>query len=254
MKVCVIASGSEGNMTYVETKEGKFLIDAGISVNDATLRTSEVDFSHIDGIFVTHSHWDHTNYLDTVAKKTNAVVYLSEECFGELKPKVKKGLINQPISYIQGESVYHIKDIDLYTLNLSHDTKTTFGFIIDDGSKRFGYFTDTGIFPSRYKSLLSSINFLMIEANHNVSMLQNSNRPYFLIQRILSSKGHLSNQACFELLSEVLTDKNEYIILSHKSKDCNSDEMIEEEIISRLETNAKIMIAKRDEALPLIEL
>lgn len=254
MKVCVIGSGSTGNMTYVETKEGKFLIDAGISLNDAILRTDDIDFSSIDGIFVTHSHWDHINYLDTVAKKTNAIVYLSHECFDDLKPKIRKGLINHPLSFIEGESIYHIKDIDLYTLNLSHDTKTTFGFIIDDGSKRFGYFTDTGIFPTRYKSLLSSINFLMIEANHNISMLQNSGRPYFLIQRILSSKGHMSNQACFEVLSEVLSDKNEYVILSHISKDCNSTEMIEEEITSRLNTSAKILLAKRDEALPMIVL
>ena len=115
MKVCVIGSGSTGNMTYVETKEGKFLIDAGISLNDAILRTDDIDFSSIDGIFVTHSHWDHINYLDTVAKKTNAIVYLSHECFDDLKPKIRKGLINHPLSFIEGESIYHIKDIDLYT-------------------------------------------------------------------------------------------------------------------------------------------
>ena len=101
------------------------------------------------------------------------------------------------VRFIEAEGRYKIGDVDVLTLELSHDTPVTFGFIIIYNDKQLGYITDTGIFPSKYKSLISNMDAIIIESNHNVEMLINSKREQFLIKRILSPKGHLSNQTCF---------------------------------------------------------
>ena len=252
MKVCNIASGSRGNMTYLETNNGKFLIDAGVSIIHAHA-CLDINLEDIDGIFITHEHDDHVKFLDTVAKKTKAVIYIAKESYNNLRKEVKDRLVGCKIAYIEGESVYKIKDISLYTFNMSHDAASTFGFIIDDGKSKFGYFTDTGIFPTRYKQYLTGLDILMIEANHNIEMLQNSNRPYYLINRILSPNGHMSNQACYELLHEVLDDTNKYVLLSHISRDCNSYECLNDEIISRLDGKYQLIVTNQYEPTIVIE-
>ena len=87
-------------------------------------------------------------------------------------------------------------------------------------------------------------------------MLVNSDRDLYLINRILSSRGHLSNQTCYELLNECISDKNRYIVLSHISEDCNCDECLYEEIIDKLKYKIKgeILMARQHEAIRLIEI
>lgn len=254
MKICNLASGSKGNMTYLETKEGKFLIDAGISIKCAKERKPEIDFSSIDGLFITHEHSDHIGYLDTVAKKTKAVIYISRLSYNALKKEQREKLAGLKLAFIEGESLYEIKDLKVYTFNMSHDAASTFGFIFEDATCKFGYFTDTGFFPIRYKSYLKDLDIFMIEANHNIEMLQNSDRTYYVINRILSSTGHMSNQACYELLSDVMNEKNRYVLLSHISQDCNSIDMLREEIINKLEGKNRIALTNQFDATPIYEI
>ena len=255
MKFCVLASGSKGNMTYIEAGSSKILIDAGITLKGASSRCLDIDFSSITDILITHDHIDHTRNIETILRKTNANLYLARETFDELK---KKGFqfTGFKVMFIEGEGKYKIGDVEVLTLELSHDAKAIFGFIIIHDGKQLGYITDTGIFPNKYKSLISEMDAIIIESNHNVEMLINSKREQFLIKRILSPKGHLSNQACFEVLYKTLTVKQKYVILAHVSEDCNCDECLYEEVINKLENTYKgeILIARQNEALKMIEL
>lgn len=256
MKVCVLASGSKGNMTYIEAGSTKVLIDAGISLVNAVKRTSEIDLCNITDILITHDHIDHIGFLATILKKTNANLYISKKCFMNLKKDVIDKIKYFKIRFIEGEARYIIGDVEVLTLKLSHDAADAFGYILSYNNKSVGYITDTGIFPTRYKELLSSLDCLIIEANHNVEMLVNSDRDIYLINRILSATGHLSNQACYELLNEVISSNNKYIVLAHISEDCNSDECLYSEIINKLNNRFKgeILIARQHEAIKVIEL
>ncbi len=258
MKVCVIASGSKGNMTYVSAGNTNILIDAGISLLNASKRVKDIDLSTITDILITHEHSDHIGFLDTVLKKTNANLYINKNSFKALRVDIKDHLVGRKIAFIEGDSCYRIGDVEVCTLNLLHDTANIFGFIIMHEGRKFGYFTDTGIFPSRYKHLLSSLDCFVIEANHNVEMLINSDRDIRLINRILSTSGHLSNQVCFELLRETLSDQNKYIILGHVSEDCNSLNCLNEEIITKIyklnNFKGEIIVASQNEATKIIEI
>ena len=256
MKFCVVASGSKGNMTYIETNSKKILIDTGVSLTNASKRCPDIDFNNITDIFITHEHIDHIHFLPNILKKTNANLYISKKSFMNLKPDIFNSIKTYNIRFIEGESRYVFDDFEVLTLILSHDTKETFGYIFISEGKSVGYITDTGIFPNRYKSVIMDLDALIIEANHNVEMLVNSDRDLFLINRILSTKGHLSNQACFDLLNESISDKIKHIILAHISEDCNTDECLYNEIINKLIVKYKgeIFIARQHEAMKIIEL
>lgn len=255
MKFCVLASGSKGNMTYIEAGSTRILIDVGITLKCASSRCVDVDFSSITDILITHDHIDHSKNIETILRKTNANLYLARETFNELKKKGFK-FDGFKVRFIEYEGRYKIGEVEVLTLELSHDTPSIFGFIIIHNGKELGYITDTGVFPQKYKSLISSMDAIIIESNHNVEMLINSKREQFLIRRILSPKGHLSNQSCFELLKDTLTEKQKYVILAHISEDCNCDDCLYEEVIEKLEDfyKGEILIARQNEAIKMIEL
>ena len=255
MKFCVLGSGSSGNMTYVEAGNTKLVFDCGISLSNACKRAPHLDIKNVSGVFITHEHTDHVQFLPTFIKKTNATIYINKKSFEALKPEVRDGLVGAKIAFIEGDSCYKIGDVDICTCTLLHDAANNFGYIVRYQDKQIGLFTDTGIFPSRYKHLLSSLDAFLIEANHNIELLQNSERPYPVINRTLSSTGHISNKACYDLLKEVLTPRVKYVILGHISKDCNTLSCINEEIISKFnDIDTKFIIAKRDSATEEVEL
>lgn len=256
MKFCVVASGSKGNMTYIETKEAKILIDAGITLSEAKLRLPEIDFSQITDIFITHEHHDHTRYLRTAAKKTRANIYLHKKAFIRLPLEVRAELKNYNTFFIEENGHYQFKDFEVLTLGLSHDAASNLGYIFTSNDSSLAYVTDTGFFPQQYIETISNIDALIIEANHSVETLIGSNRHWVLKQRILSERGHLSNQDCYELLDVVSPSIHKCIILAHVSEDCNSDEAIYMEVISKLTPNFKgeILIARQKEAIKIFEI
>lgn len=256
MKFCVIASGSKGNMTYIETKEARILIDAGITLSEAKTRQPEIDFSLITDIFITHEHNDHTRYLRTVAKKTNANIYLHKKVFAKLPTDIKAELKNHNTAFIEENGHYQFKDFDLLTLGLSHDAASNLGYIFSNNGSSLAYVTDTGFFPHQYIEVISGVDAFIVEANHSVESLIGSNRHWVLKQRILSERGHLSNQDCYELLETVSHGIHKCIVLAHVSEDCNSDEAIQAEVISKLTDSFKgeILIARQREAIKIIEI
>ena len=120
MKVCVLASGSKGNMTYIEAGNTKLLIDTGITLANAKKRCSALDFSNITDIIITHEHGDHVGYLDTVYKKTKANIYMSKKSFNGMKPNFRDKFVGVKIGFLEPESRYKIGDVMITTFKLSH--------------------------------------------------------------------------------------------------------------------------------------
>lgn len=256
MKFKIIASGSKGNMTYVETNETKILIDAGIAYNRASLALIEdnIDLSEIDLILCTHEHTDHVGGLISILRKSNASLYITEKSYASLRDNIKCNLDLSNVKFIEANSKYTFKDLNILTLQMSHDSADCLGYILNSNNKTLVYATDTGIINIEYLKYLSLADALIIEANHNIEMLQESRRPEFLIRRILSVKGHLSNQLTCSILNNVLTDKQKYVVLAHISEDCNSIECITTEILEKIEFKGKILIADQYQPLELLEL
>lgn len=256
MEFTVLASGSKGNMTYIEFDREAVLIDAGISLLNAKKRSS-VDFSKVKNIFITHEHGDHTKFLATVANKLGATIYINKDSFNKFSKEVKESLSKNKIMFIEADAHYKLnEDIDFYTLHLSHDAASCLGYIFKEKNKSIGYITDTGYFPLQYLKVVSLLDALIIESNHNIEMLMNSPRDIRLKERILSSSGHMSNKICFEVLKELIKGNLKTIVLAHISEECNSYECINDEVLIPLNKiyQGEVLIASQNEATRLIEI
>ena len=103
---------------------------------------------------------------------------------------------------------------------------------------------------------------LLLEANHDINMLQVGPYPYYLKQRILGDRGHLSNERAGQLLSRLLHDKMQAIILGHLSRENNLPELAYEAVrveVTMAENEYKpsdfpMYVAKRSEVSSIVEI
>lgn len=227
MKVVIVGSGSKGNCTYIETPQSKILIDSGISHLQVknTLSKYGLSLKDLDAIFITHEHTDHMRHLVSIMSRTRAKVFMYESSFVNSNRILNGGIPKDRICFIDECQKYEIKDIAVVAIKLSHDTTNCFGYLVKElnTSDNISYasITDTGYLDSKYYPLLSSINTLLIESNHDVEMLLGSSRPWILKKRILSECGHLSNVDCVKALKQIVSSYTQNIILGHISEECN---------------------------------
>ena len=255
MRFQIISSGSKGNCTYIETEGTKILLDAGISMREISKR-SEISLMDINAILITHEHSDHTSNLLTIAKKINATIYVEKETFEVIKRKNKNSFAGLKVCYIEGNKKYKINDLTFYTMLLSHDCSCCLGYIFINNNESLAYVTDTGFVSIPYINLLKKVDSLIIEANHDVEMLMESDREWYLKERILSIKGHMSNIICAEIVNKVLqTKKVNKIILAHISEECNDEKLAIDTVMNGIEGNyiPRIYVAYQRKALPILE-
>lgn len=250
MKISVLASGSKGNVSYIETKKTKILVDLGMNSTyvENKLRSFDVDPKYLDGILITHTHSDHINGLKVFIKKYKTKVYLTELMLKEINKLFQ--IENYELIYDD----FSIKDLDIELINTSHDAPDSKGYIFKSDGKSISYITDTGYLNRKYKEKLSNKNLYVMESNHDIKMLQNGKYPYYLKQRILSDKGHLSNEMCSKYLLSYIGNNTKTIILIHLSEE-NNDPSIALSTIQNILKNNKIniIISEQNNQTGLIE-
>ena len=166
--------------------------------------------------------------------------YISSGTYNNLDTKTKESLVNFEIIKTDQEIVFDM--IKVTTYDLSHDANEPLGFVIES-NKKIVVATDTGYIDQKYFDLLKNANLYLLESNHEPSMLMDSRRPYYLKQRILGDKGHLSNDEASWLINEFIKDKDESIwAVAHISEDCNSIYNIEKSIVNIIEDPTKIEV------------
>ena len=256
MKYKIIASGSKGNLIYIEAGGAKILIDAGISFKQAQSRF-DFDYKNIDAILVTHEHSDHIAHLAMYLKKTKASLYVHEDTFKEIVHRHGYDYKPYDLNFIEGNKRYKIKDLIFMPLNLSHDVKNCFGYLFVYKKASLAYIADTGFIQTPYVTLLKNVRHLIIESNHDIEMLNNSSRPRELKNRILSIYGHMSNITCGEILNKIIQNKKlEAVTLAHLSEECNTPEIAVDTVLEKIEGDylPKLYVAKQHEALPTMEI
>ena len=225
MRICVLASGSKGNSTYIETNGAKILIDAGLSKKELENRLTLIGVSpsSIDAILVTHEHSDHIKGLFQFSKTYNTKVFAHKDCWQMLEEKAS-GIISPNQIEFSGKD-FCINDMAIQTFDLDHDSNHCVGFTIIEGNKRFSTATDLGHMTEEIKERLKASDLITLESNHDVEMLlNNTNYPTSLKQRILSNHGHISNAECSKTILSLLGFNTRGIILGHLSEQNNSKE------------------------------
>ncbi|MGF3073012.1 MBL fold metallo-hydrolase [Facklamia sp. P12955] len=222
----ILASGSTGNCTYIESGQKRFLVDAGLSGKkiEALFKQIDRDLNLIDAIFVTHEHKDHIHGVGVLSRRYNLPIYANRETWkamdrmiGEIAPENKQ--------YIEPETMLQLGDIDIVSYNVSHDAAQPQFYAFQKGNKQFVMLTDTGYVSDRLRSQLRNADAYLIEANHEIELLRYGPYPWSVKQRILSDKGHLSNQDGALAIRDLMGSKTKDIYLGHLSQDNNTKEL-----------------------------
>jgi phosphoribosyl 1,2-cyclic phosphodiesterase len=224
MQICVLASGSEGNVTYIATKTHKILIDLGMNVKYVTEKLGELNVSpnEIDTILISHVHDDHIKALGQFIKKYDPQVYLSSIMLDELP--MDSSIRNYSNIVIYNDDFY-IDDVKIELIKTSHDTKDSRGFIVTSENSSVVYLTDTGYLNQKYFNKLKDKNLYLFESNHDIEMLINGAYPKWLKDRVVGPYGHLSNKDASIYLTKLIGNDTKKIVLMHLSKHNNTEEL-----------------------------
>lgn len=265
MRLCSIASGSSGNCIYVGSDTTHFLVDAGISGKRTEMGLKYLGLSgrDLDGILITHEHMDHISGLGVLARKYELPVYATEGTIRAIRQcsaigKIEEGLFRR----VQEDVKLTIKDMVINPMRISHDAAQPVAYRIAYGNRRVGICTDLGVYNDYTVECLRGMDALLLEANHDVNMLQAGPYPYYLKQRILGDKGHLSNENSGRLLSRILHDRLQAIVLGHLSKENNLPELAYEAVRMEITmgdnpyraNDFKVTVAKREEPSQVINI
>ncbi len=231
IKFCSLSSGSSGNCQYIETKTSKIIVDAGFSGKriEGLLSSIGACASDLDGIFVTHEHLDHIRGVGVLSRRYNIPIYANGKTWLGMEDKIGKVTSENTQVFSTGENL-EIKDLTIHPIKIFHDALEPVGYVIYYKNKKISIVTDTGRVDQLMKDKIKDSDLYLMEANHDVDMLWQGSYPLFLKQRVLSSKGHLSNVEASHALGDVISARGEIVLLGHLSGENNLPRLAQETV------------------------
>lgn len=219
-----IASGSEGNSLLVSAGGTHILVDAGISARRITTALLSLGLTpgDIAGVLVTHEHSDHTAGLATLTKQYRLPLYASGGTAGALCARIPHAA--DVLHLLPRQGVLTLGDAQVMVFPTSHDAAESIDFRFDCGGAALGVLTDTGCVTPEAEQALQGVDLLVLESNHDEDWLLSGPYPYYLKQRILGNRGHLSNDAAAALAQRMASAGTRQFVLAHLSRENNTPE------------------------------
>ncbi|MBC2711991.1 MAG: MBL fold metallo-hydrolase [Desulfosarcina sp.] len=254
LSVCVLASGSRGNATYLSDGHTAMLFDAGLSGIEIQRRMAAkgLDPESLDAIIVSHEHADHIQGVGVLSRRFDLTVHInagtrqaSGPALGNL-PRVREFNCGEPFS---------IGDLAIHPFSISHDAEDPAGFTIACNGAKVGLATDLGIATGVVKTHLKACDILILEANHDPQMLIDGPYPWPLKQRIRGRSGHLSNDDTAKLLAELQHDGLTHVVLAHLSEENNTPEKAKNTVEAVLNSSrVKLQVASQNAGSSMLTL
>lgn len=231
MRVSILASGSSGNITLLETRKTRLLIDAGLGKREtlARLAAIEKDIDRLDGVLISHEHADHCNGLPQVLGLCKAPLYVTEPTMDALTRTLPEtfGKRLRGVETVRVGQCFTIGDIEVHAFAIPHDAADPVGFTFRCDGVKVSIVTDLGYMPELVKFHLRGSDCLVLESNHDLDMLKVGPYPWVVKQRVLSRTGHLSNHAVSEYLADAdgFDAYARYLVLAHVSEQNNNPDL-----------------------------
>ncbi len=257
MELLSIASGSSGNCYYVGNDNTHLLVDAGISGKKIETGLYQIGIkpSELNGILVTHEHIDHVKGLGVMARKYGIQIFATAGCIDEINKMTAVGEIDNCLFHaIEPDAPFDICDVTVDASTIWHDAADPVCYSVSDEKSKVSIATDMGDFDDYIVGKLTGSDIMVIEANHDVRMLEAGPYPYYLKRRILGNHGHLSNERSGQLIKALLNNHVKAVLLGHLSKENNFPELAYETVKIELSENDftndvrdfGLQVAKRD--------
>jgi phosphoribosyl 1,2-cyclic phosphodiesterase len=232
LRVSILASGSSGNLTLLETESTRILVDAGLGKRETLARLAAIgcNLDRLDAVLITHEHTDHCNGLPQVLALWKTPLYVTEPTMDALQRILPEtfGKRLRGVESIQAGQCFTIGDIEVHAFAIPHDAADPIGFTFRTNGTKVAICTDLGYMPELVKVHLRQTDCLILESNHDLDMLKVGPYPWVVKQRVLSRTGHLSNHAVSEFLadSEGFDSRARYLVLAHISQENNNPDLV----------------------------
>ncbi|WP_434311430.1 MBL fold metallo-hydrolase [Hominifimenecus sp. rT4P-3] len=233
MRLVSLASGSSGNCIYIGSENHHILIDTGIGRKrvEEGLAALELSPADLEGVLVTHEHSDHVSGLGVLARKYEIPIYGTAGTLERIQQIKSLGAFPGDLfhSICAGET-FCLGDLEIQSFSVDHDAADPVAYRVNCGGKSVAVVTDLGEYHPATVAFMADLDALLLEANHDVRMLQVGPYPYYLKQRVMGKQGHLSNETAGRLLAEVWQPRLRYVLLGHLSKENNYAELAYETV------------------------
>ncbi len=232
MKIAVLGSGSRGNAVVVQSDGHSILVDAGFSCRqlELRLRALRVDPTTIEALVLTHEHSDHVCGAELFSRRYGLPVFATEGTLSHL-PLKRPG-----IALRSGEK-QEVPGFEVEPFAIPHDAREPVGLVLqDDEGRRLGLAADLGSRTRLAWGRLRDLDFLILETNHDLTMLRDGPYPWALKQRVAGRHGHLSNREAAEGIPELVSERLKWVVLYHLSQTNNLPALAAEAVGEALDT------------------
>ena len=256
LRFAPLFSGSSGNAVYVGCDAGHLLVDAGMSCARVLeeLKRVGVNPADLGGLVITHEHIDHVRGAGVLSRKLDLPIYATPGTWAAMEDKLG-AVAEKNIRTFQTEQDFFIGGINVQSFPTPHDAAESVGYCFTVDGKRFSVATDLGCVRDSWMNYVRGSDAVLLESNYDPDMLRAGRYPYDLKKRIMSRKGHLSNDDAGETAAELIRSGARQIVLGHLSKENNFPELAERSCLCALQQagivpgeDAFLCVARRDGA------
>ena len=250
IEVISLYSGSKGNSTLVRSGRDAVLIDAGKSARalETALRSAGEDIDGVSAVFITHEHSDHVSALRIITKNHSVPVHMTE-------PAAKAGGLGSVFYPAMANIHPPLYSVQVGCMNVRsfvvpHDSSVCNGFRIETENDSVGIVTDCGRVTEDVYENLKGCRVVVIEANHDIRMLEEGPYDPALKARVASPFGHLSNSSCAETVVRLAGTGTESVILAHLSEINNAPDLAVrtvEEALRSAGSNVRVAAASQNQ-------
>ena len=255
LKFISFGSGSSGNCYYLGTATDGLLIDIGVGIRTLKKHAKEygINLSLVHRILITHDHADHIKSVGAFSHDYQVPVYATEKVHQGIDHNycVQRKLTSEQKRLVEVGVTLQIGDFSVTPFLVPHDASENVGYQIEAEGVTLVIITDAGSFTEEMKERIGQANYLVLEANHDVEMLQDGPYPQYLKERIISPIGHLSNKDCGKMLAENMTERLKHVWLCHLSEENNHPELARKTVEAILRSYG--IIAGKDMQLEVLK-
>ena len=247
-----LGSGSKGNATLIDNGSTCVVIDLGFTIKETVRRLSRLGLmpQDVDAILVTHEHADHIHGVAGFARKFGTPVYLTPGTYRH-KQMGELPFLNK----INCHSSFEVGSLSITPVTVPHDAKEPCQYLVSSKGITIGILTDLGHITPHVRDKYSECDALLLECNHDVTMLQDGSYPYQLKQRVAGDYGHLNNVQAAELLDTINLERLRHLIISHISGENNLPNLAQDAVQPLLSGwTGSLLVASQEEGFDWIYL